>query len=416
LTERSVAVLAFSGGLDTSVSVRWISEKYGLDVVTCTVDVGQPDNLDELEEKSKAIGSINHYSIDAKEEFAKDYVLKCIKANGLYEGKYPLSTSLARPLIASKLVEVAHKVGATVVAHGCTGKGNDQVRFDVTVKALDPSLEIIAPVREWNMTRDEELVYAEKQGIPVNKKESIYSVDENLWGRSIEGGPLEDPSNEPSEDIFEWCKSSKNSPDEPSYLEVEFQEGVPVSIDKTRTETVAQLIQYTNWKAGMNGIGVIDHMEDRLVGIKSREVYECPAAVSLIEAHKDLEKLVLTRNELFFKRNVEEEWIWLVYSGLWVDPLRQDLEAFIENTQNRVSGWVKLKFLKGDMRVVGRKSENSLYKHSFSTYDSSSVFDQKSATGFIELWGLASRLASSQMPNSNTKPMASQKTKLIGHE
>jgi argininosuccinate synthase len=399
LAENGLAVLAFSGGLDTSVSIRWLQEKYQMDVVTCTVDVGQPENLKEIEERSKAIGAVDHYSIDAKSEFATEFVMKCIKANGLYEGKYPLSTSLARPLITSKLVDVAHKVGASTVAHGCTGKGNDQVRFDVTVKALDPSLRIVAPVREWNMTRDEEAGYAEQHGIPINKKKSTFSIDENLWGRSIESGPLEDPDAEPPEEAFEWCKSANNERDIPSYMDIEFDHGEPVSVDGNGLDPV-QLIQYVNWKAGSNGVGIIDHIEDRLVGIKSREVYECPAALTLIEAHKDLEKLVLTRHELFFKTWVEQEWAWLVYSGLWVEPLREDLEMFIENTQQRVSGNVKIKLFKGAARVVGRKSENALYQHKLSTYDSTSTFDQKSAVGFIELWGLGSRLGRKTMASS----------------
>jgi argininosuccinate synthase len=385
-------VLAYSGGLDTSVSIKWINEKYGLDVVTCTVDVGQKEDLREIEEKAKKIGALNHYTIDAKEEFAKNYVFKSIKANSLYEDAYPLSTALARPLLAEKLVEVAREEGAVAVAHGCTGKGNDQVRFDVTVKALAPHLKIIAPVREWNMNREDEIKYARKNGIPISESKSVFSIDQNLWGRSIESGPLEDPFFEPPEEAFEWCVPPKRAPDSPEYLEIDFERGIPVAIDGRNAKPV-DLINYVNSKAGLNGFGVIDHMEDRLVGIKSREVYECPAALTLISAHKDLEKLVLTRHELAFKERVEKEWSWLVYSGLWVEPLRISLEAFIDKTQERVSGRVKVKFYKGSMKVVGRESKYSLYQAKVSTYGASSTFDQKDSLGFIELWGLPSRTA-----------------------
>jgi argininosuccinate synthase len=395
-------VLAYSGGLDTSVSIKWIKEKYGLDVVTCTVDVGQQEDLSGIGERAAQIGAINHYQIDAKEEFAKDYVFPSIKANSLYEGTYPLSTALARPLLAEKVVEVAEREGAVAVAHGSTGKGNDQVRFDVTIKALNPSLKIIAPVREWNMNREDEIKYAQKNHIPVKAKKSIFSIDQNLWGRSIESGPLEDPFVEPPEEAFEWCVSPKSAPDRAEYLEIGFENGIPLSADGKQTSPV-QLIRYVNQKAGLNGFGIIDHMEDRLVGIKSREVYECPAALTLIGAHKDLEKLVLTRHELSFKSKVEEEWSWLVYSGLWQEPLRSALDAFIDWTQSRVNGTVRVKFYKGGMRVTGRKSENSLYRPKLSTYAASSTFDQKSALGFIELWGLPTIVANEKITESRKR-------------
>lgn len=389
-------VLAYSGGLDTSVSIKWIKEKYGLDVVTCTVDVGQKEDISEIGDKARKIGAVNHYTIDAKDEFVRDYVFKSIKANSLYEDTYPLSTALARPLLAEKLVQIASKEGAVAVAHGCTGKGNDQVRFDVTVKALNPSIRVIAPVREWNLNREDEIKFAQKHNIPVSIKKSIYSVDQNLWGRSIESGPLEDPFIEPPDDAFEWCVPSKNAPDRPEYLEIEFEKGIPVSVDGKKTDS-KNLVNYVNSKAGLNGFGIIDLIEDRLVGIKSREVYECPAALTLIAAHRDLEKLVLTRHELNFKAKVESEWSWLVYSGLWLEPLRFALDSFIETTQSRVSGTVRVKFFKGSMRIVGRKSENSLYRNRLSTYSANSTFDQNSAVGFIELWGLPSRVANDQM-------------------
>jgi argininosuccinate synthase len=397
-------VLAYSGGLDTSVAIKWIQEKYGLDVVTCTVDVGQSEDLRKIGEKALKVGAINHYSIDAKEEFVRDYVLKSIKANSLYEGEYPNSTALARPLLAAKLVEVASEENAVAVAHGCTGKGNDQVRFDVGIKALNPALKIIAPVREWDLNREDEIKYAQKNGIPFSESSSLFSIDQNLWGRSIEGGALEDPSAEPPEEAFEWVVSPKNAPAEPEYLEIEFEKGTPVAVNGKRAKPI-DLINSVNSKAGLNGYGVIDHVEDRLVGIKSREVYECPGALTLIQAHKDLEKLVLTKHELAFKRGVEEQWTWLVYSGLWVEPLREALEAFIDRTQERVSGIVRIKFWKGTMRIVGRKSANSLYLRSLSTYAKGSTFNQQAAVGFIELWGLPSRVASNQSGSQERKQM-----------
>ena len=389
---RKTVVLAFSGGLDTSVSVKWLGEKYDADVVTVTLDLGQRDDLREVEKRSKQIGARNHYTIDAKSEFLKDYVWPSIMANALYEGKYPLSTALGRPLIAKKLVEVAEKEGADAVAHGCTGKGNDQVRIDVTVRALNPSIQVIAPVREWNMSRDEEIAYAQKRGLPVKPSKSIYSVDQNVWGRSMESGPLENPNTEPPEDAFEWTVPPEESPDEPRYLDITFQEGVPTRVDGRAMEPL-KLVSYLNELAGSHGVGRIDHVEDRLVGIKSREVYECPAASVVIEAHRDLEKLVLTRHELAFKAQVEREWAWLVYSGLWLEPLRTALDRFIAATQHRVTGNVRLKLFKGSARVVGRSSDYSVYDVGLATYGRGSRFDQKNAVGFIELWGLQSRVA-----------------------
>ncbi len=391
--ERTV-VLAFSGGLDTSVCVKWLREKYSTDVVTMTLDLGQQDDLDEVARRSRLLGAKRHYTIDAKQEFITDYVFPAIKANAFYEGKYPLSTALGRPLIAKKLVEVAEKEDAFAVAHGCTGKGNDQVRLDVTVRAMDPSLTVIAPVREWNMTRDEEIAYAQKNGIPLKPSKSIYSVDQNLWGRSIESGPLEQADQEPPPDAFEWTTPPEEAPDTPGYLEVEFREGLPVKVNGRSMEPL-ELISHVNRVAGGHGVGIVDHIEDRLVGIKSREVYECPAALALIEAHMDLEKLVLTRHELDFKAQVEREWAWLVYSGLWLEPLRVALDRFIQATQHRVTGKVKLKLYKGGMRVVGRSSDYSIYKLELSTYNKNSTFDQRNAVGFIELWGLQSRVAAS---------------------
>lgn len=387
-------VLAYSGGLDTSVAIKWLQEKYKMDVITVTVDVGQQEDFKAIAEKSKIVGALKHHDIDAKKEFAENYVFPAIKADAMYEEKYPISSALSRPLIASKLVEVAEKEDATAVAHGCTGRGNDQVRFDVTVKALNPNLKVIAPVREWSLSREEEIEYAKKHGIPVKAKRSIYSVDQNLWGRSIECGPLENPWNEPPQDVFEWTTALDKTPAKSEYVDLEFKGGIPVSLNGKKLDPVSIIVQM-NKLAGAHGVGTIDHMEDRLVGIKSREVYECPAAVSLIEAHKDLEKLVLTRHEIAIKTILDAQWTWLVYSGLWMEPLKKDLEGFINVTQERVNGSVKLKLWKGVAKVVGRSSPNSLYDLDLATYDVSAKFDQSAAPGFIELWGLPTIVAHS---------------------
>ncbi|MCZ6616005.1 MAG: argininosuccinate synthase [Thaumarchaeota archaeon] len=384
-------VLAYSGGLDTSVCVPWLKENYDAEIVTMTVDIGQVDDLAVIQKKAEDLGVLNHYSIDARQEFCEGYIFPCIRANGLYQNKYPLGTALSRPLIATKLVDIAKKEGAVAVAHGSTGKGNDQVRFEVTIKGLDPSLEIIAPIREWNLTRDQELDYAQKNNIVLGNS-SEYSIDENLWGRSIEGGKLEDPGHEPNEEIFQWVTPPTKALDNEEEISLSFVEGIPKRLNGVEMGPV-DLILEMNRKLGAHGIGIIDHIEDRLVGIKSREVYECPAAIGIIEAHKELEKLVLTRRELSFKQRIEEEWAWLVYSGLWLEPLRYDLEAFIALTQKKVDGEVKMKLYKGNLRVSGRSSPSSLYDYAMATYEASSTFDQTSSSGFVELWGLGSRTA-----------------------
>ena len=386
-------VLAYSGGLDTSVLLKWLQQKYDAEVVTATLDVGQKEDLKPIEEKAKNLGAIKHYSIDAKEEFVKNYVFPAIKANALYEGKYPVSTALSRPLIAEKLVEVARKEGADAIAHGCTGKGNDQVRIEVSAKALAPDIDVIAPVREWNMTRDAEIEFAKANGIPIPVDiDKPYSVDQNLWGRSIECGVLEHPDMEPPEDIYEWTVSPEKAPDKPEYVTIRFENGVPIALNGDEMGPVA-LVEALNNLAGKHGIGRIDHIEDRLVGIKSREIYECPAAIVTIEAHKDLEKLVLTRHEVSFKQQVDALWSTLVYTGLWMDPLREDLDAFIEETQKRVCGEVRIKLYKGGFQIVGRSSPLSLYDLNLATYNIESTFDQSSSAGFIELWGLPTRVA-----------------------
>lgn len=375
-------MLAYSGGLDTSVMVNWLTEKYGFEVITVTLDVGQQEDLKVIEEKAKIVGAVKHYTIDAKKEFVERFIFPAIKANALYEGKYPLSSALSRPLIAEKLVEIAKKENASAVAHGCTGRGNDQVRFEVTIEALAPELKIIAPVREWKLTRTEEIEYAKKHGIPVQTKKHPYSIDQNLWGRSIECGPLDNPETEPPPDVFEWTVQPEKAPDTPEYLIIKFEEGIPVSVNNKKFSSVG-LVDYLNRFAGKHGVGRIDHIEDRVVGLKSREVYECPAAICLIEAHKDLEKLVLTRHEIMFKELVDHQWSWLVYSGLWVEPLRKDLEAFIDKTQKNVTGEVKLKLFKGNVWVVGRSSPYSLHIEP--------DYDQSIAKGFIKLWGLPTK-------------------------
>lgn len=385
-------VLAYSGGLDTSVTIKWLQDKYGAEVYTLTLDLGQDENFSDIEERAYKIGSKTHYFIDAKEEFVERFVTPSIKANGMYEEKYPLSTALGRPLIAEKLVEVAKKVGADSVAHGSTGKGNDQVRFEVTIKSLDPSLNVLAPVREWGLSREEELEYARKHEIPITTIHSKYSVDENLWGRSIESGPLEDPFSEPGRDVFKWVATPEAAPDRPEYVTLAFKRGVPVALNGEEL-SLTKLIEKLNEIAGRNGVGILDHIEDRLVGIKSREVYECPAALTIIEAHKDLEKLTLTKHELEVKRALDDLWSRLVYNGLWLEPLKEDLDAFIESSQRYVEGVVKLKLYKGSVRVVGRRSSKSLYDIKLTTYSKESVFDQRTAKGFIEIWGLQTRVA-----------------------
>ncbi len=381
------AILAFSGGLDTSVVVKYLQEKHDMDVITVTVDVGQGDNPKAIATKAKKLGVKKHYNIDAKKEFVTKYIFPSIKTNALYQKKYCLATALARPLIANKVLEIARKEKVTALAHGCSGKGNDQVRFDITMRA-GSNLPIIAPIRDLNLDRTTELQFAKKHGIKIDNVAKKFSIDQNLWGRAIEGGVLEDAYKEPPDDAFIWVKT-KNLPNKPSYLEIKFEKGIPTSVDG-KSKNPVDLIEYLNKKAGAAGIGIVDHIEDRVVGIKSREVYETPAATCLIEAHSDLEKMVHTKHQTKFKSLVDDEWSWLVYSGLWEDPLKRDLDSFVEQTQKNVTGTVKLKLYKGSLRVVGRKSKYSLYSHDIATYGKGSTFDQKLAKGFVELWGLQS--------------------------
>lgn len=381
-------ILAYSGGLDTSVCIRYLQKLHNLDVITVTVDCGQDDDFDLINRRALEIGAIEHIYIDAKKEFVTDYVIPCIKANGLYQGKYPLATALARPLIAKKIISVAEKLNAVAISHGCTGKGNDQVRFDLTIKSANPKLKILAPIRDMNLTRDVEIEFAKKENIPISEEFKKYSIDVNLWGRAVEGGKMEDPYLEPSSDAFSMIKDTIN---EDLYLELEFERGIPVSCNGIRMNMV-DLITYLNEKVGSAGVGIIDHIEDRVIGIKSREVYEAPAAIAIIESHKDLEKMNLTKHMLRFKQLVEEQWAYLVYSGLWEEPLRIALDKFIEETQRRITGSVRLKLRNGSIRVVGRKSQFSLYQSEVASYMKETSFDQGLAKGFIDLWGMESVL------------------------
>jgi argininosuccinate synthase len=386
-------VLAYSGGLDTSVAIPWIREHYGARVTTLTVNVGQEGELGDALERARHNGAEEALFVDAREALAEEFIFPALQANCLYQGVYPLSTALARPLIARHLVRAALSTKAEAVAHGCTGKGNDQVRFDVAVQTLAPHLRVIAPVREWNMNRSDEMLYAREHGLRIHvKPESPYSVDENLWGRSVEGGVLEDPAASPPEEVFQWTGHPADWPSEPEELTVSFYEGTPQAINGRALPPVA-LISEMNARAGKHGVGRIDHVEDRVVGIKSRETYECPAAVALITAHQALESLVLPRDLLSFKSLVDRRFADAVYEGLWYTPLREALSAFTASTQTTVTGEVRLRFYQGSVRVTGRSSPYSLLSHELSTYGRGSTFRQDAAEGFIHLFGLAPRLA-----------------------
>lgn len=381
-------VLAYSGGLDTSVMIAWLKEKYGLDSVAVLVDAGRAANLEVLRQKALDIGAVEAVVADAKEEFANDFILPALASNALYEEKYPLVSALSRPLICKVLVEAAHASGATAVAHGCTAKGNDQVRFDLGIRSLDPSLEILAPAREWGMTREQSMEYAAARGIPVPlKKESPYSIDENLWGRTVECGPLEDPWLEPPEDAFAVTVAPIAAPDQPAYIEIGFEAGVPVEINGQALPLV-ELIGQIDALAGAHGYGRVDMMENRLVGIKSREVYEVPGSLALIMAHRELEDMTLPRELVHYKRGLEQKFADMTYNGGWFDPLMDAIRAFMAQTQRRVSGTVRLKFFKGSCVVAGRKSDNSLYDFGLATYGGDDAFSHEAAKGFCELWGL----------------------------
>ncbi|WP_413497088.1 argininosuccinate synthase [Carnobacterium maltaromaticum] len=385
-------VLAYSGGLDTSVAIKWLLEE-GYDVIACCLDVGERKNLDFIKEKALTMGASASYTIDAKEEFANDFALIALQAHAYYEGKYPLISALSRPLIAKKLVEVAEKEGATAIAHGCTGKGNDQVRFEVAIHSLAPSMKVIAPVREWKWSREEEIAYAQKHEIPVPiDLDNPFSIDQNLWGRSNECGILENPWIAPPEVAYELTNSLETTPDTPDTIEIEFLAGVPVALNRVSL-SLSELIIQLNTLAGKHGVGRIDHIENRLVGIKSREVYEAPGAVTLITAHKELEDLTFVRDIAHFKPLIEQKITEMIYNGLWFNPLTEALVAFLKTTQHYVNGTVRVKLFKGHAIVEGRKSPNSLYDEELATYTSADTFDQEAAVGFIKLWGLPTQVS-----------------------
>ncbi|TRM13063.1 argininosuccinate synthase [Lentibacillus cibarius] len=409
--EKKKIVLAYSGGLDTSVAVNWLQDQYNYDVIAVALDVGEGKDLESVKEKALQVGAIKSYVVDAKSLFADEYVLPALKANLLYEGKYPLISALSRPLIAKILVDIAAKEGAEAVAHGCTGKGNDQVRFDVAFSGLNPELDVVAPVREWSMSREEEISFAKAHNIsiPVNV-DSPYSIDQNLWGRSNECGILENPWIEPPTDAYELTNDPLQAPDEPEVVEITFEQGKPVSLNGSEFP-LAELITELNGIAGKHGVGRIDHVENRLVGIKSREIYEAPAAAVLLAAHQELESLTLTRETAHFKPVVEQKFAQMVYDGLWYSPLTNALRAFIEETQQYVTGTVKMKLFKGHTYVIGRQSAQSLYDFDLATYNADDAFDHEAATGFIKLWGLPTKVHSSvNESGSNEKTETELKT------
>ena len=402
-------ILAYSGGVDTSVAIKWVPENYKMEVITLTVDIGNVPDLDAIKKKAEKLGVKNAIVIDARETFIKDYCWPALQANALYEGTYPLATALGRPLIAKLMVETAHKFGAKAVSHGCTGKGNDQVRLDVGINTLSPELKIIAPAREWGMTREETIQYAQKNKIPIPvTKKNPYSIDENLWGRAVECGILEDPWNEPPEDAFIWTRSPDKTPNNATYIEIDFKEGIPIGLDGKKLDCI-DLLEKLNQVVGENGVGRIDHIENRLVGIKSREVYEAPAAVVLIQAHQALEEMTLTKQQQRFKQKVAVEYSDLIYNGLWFSAMHQDLAAYVQSTQRFVTGSIRLKLWKGASMVVGRKSPYSLYSFKLATYDKGDIFNPSHAVGFIQLWGLPTKTQAQLQPmmekNSSLKSM-----------
>ena len=394
MAEREKVVLAYSGGLDTSICIKWLMDEHNMDVIAVVGEVGQEhEGLEAIRQKALRTGAIEAYVVDMREEFVNEYLTDAIRANALYENKYPLLSALSRPVISKHLVRIAHEHGAKYIAHGCTGKGNDQVRFETSVWLLDPSIKIIAPVREWPFkTRPEEIEWAAQHGVdvPVTNAKP-YSIDDNLWGRAIECGVLEDPWNEPPEDIYTMTDSPENAPDEPQYVEIEFEAGIPVALDGQKMSYI-DIIYKLNEIAGRNGYGRLDMIENRLVGVKSRECYEQPAALALITAHKALEDMCLEREVLHYKLGIEQKWAECVYYGQWFAPLKNALDAFIASTQDAVTGLVRCKFYKGTCTVVGRKSDYSLYDYALATYDKGDSFDHEASAGFIELFALPAKV------------------------
>jgi argininosuccinate synthase len=387
--KRQRIAVAYSGGLDTSVIVKWLQEKYQAEVITVTGNLGQKKELIGVDRKAYKTGAKKAYIIDLQKEFVYDYIFPALRAGALYEHTYPMATSLGRPLLAKALVDVAKRERCTAVAHGCTGKGNDQVRFEASIAALAPELKVIAPLREWEFkSREEEIAYCEKYGIPVTAtKESPYSIDENIWGTSIECGMLEDPMVEPPADAYQRTVSPLDAPDKPTYVTIEFNEGVPVGINGVRMDGV-KIIHALNEIAGANGVGRMDLVENRLVGIKSREIYEAPAAVTLHFAHRELERLTLDKEVFHYKAKVAHDYANLIYNGLWFTPLRMALDAFINETQKTVNGLVNVKLYKGNLEIAGRTSPNSLYDMKLATYTEEDQFDHKASEGFIKIFSL----------------------------
>ncbi|HEY1540081.1 MAG TPA: argininosuccinate synthase [Solirubrobacteraceae bacterium] len=389
-------LLLYSGGLDTSVMLKWIADEYEAEVVTLTVNLGQPgEDYGAVERKARQIGAVECHTIDAREEFARDFVLPAIRANALYGGGYPLFTALGRPLIAKLAVEVARRTGCDTIAHGCTGKGNDQVRIEATIATLAPELKVIAPVRGWQMGREEEMEYARKHGIPLKTGTEIqpYSIDDNLWGRSSEGRWIEDLEHAPDDDVFQLVTPPEQAPDEPQVVQVGFEAGVPVSLDGEAMGLV-ELLEAIAVIGCRHGVGIVDHIEDRIVGLKVRDIYEVPAAAIVLLAHQDLEKLVGTIHQNQFKPGLERQWAYLVYAGLWWEPLRRDLDAFMDRVNQQVTGTIGVKLFKGSVRVVTRRSPNAVYDQSLASFtESGGLFSQQASPGFIELWSLQSRMA-----------------------
>ncbi|MGX7195345.1 argininosuccinate synthase [Enterococcus olivae] len=384
-------ILAYSGGLDTSVSVKWLVDE-GYDVIACCLDVGEGRDTEAIRQKALDVGASESYAIDAREEFAQDFALIALQGNTFYENSYPLVSALSRPLISKKLVELAHETKATTIAHGCTGKGNDQVRFEVAIAALDPHLKVIAPVREWKWSREEEIIYAKEKGVPIPADlDNPYSIDQNLWGRACECGILEDPWATPPKGAYALTKELEETPDQADVIEITFKKGVPVALDG-KEMNLSTITAELNALAGNHGVGRIDHIENRLVGIKSREVYECPGAMTLMTAHKELEDLVFVRELAHFKPIIEHQLAQVIYNGLWFNPLTDALIAFLKSTQEYVNGVVRVKLFKGNIICEGRKSDNSLYDENLATYTSADTFDQDAAVGFIKLWGLPSKV------------------------
>jgi argininosuccinate synthase len=389
-------LLLYSGGLDTSVMLKWIQERYEAEVVALTVNLGQPgEDYEVIEGKAKQLGALECHVVDAREEFARDYVAPAIKANALYGGGYPLFTALGRPLIAKLAVEYARRSGCDTIAHGCTGKGNDQVRIEATVATLAPELKVIAPVRSWQMGREEEVAYAREHGIPVKGGTEVapYSIDDNLWGRSSEGRWIEDLDHAPEDDVFQLVTRPEEAPDDPEVVEVTFERGLPVALNGERLDLVPLLERAADMGA-RHGVGIVDHIEDRIVGLKVRDIYEVPAAAIILPAHQELEKLVGTIHQNQFKPQLDRQWAYLVYAGLWWEPLRADLDAYVEQVNEYVTGTIGMKLYKGSARVVTRESPNAVYDASLASFaESGGLFSQTASPGFIELWSLQSRLA-----------------------